>query len=223
MNIGIGACAVLAFLGLTFQAHAPGQPATAKRVGTVEGRVVNSKGLPVEGATVYAAPTEESELIQNGLMAAATSDDQGRFVLRNVVVGTNMILGSKEEEAYCSTLYAPFVQNFAELPRVVVQEEVVSRGVVVTLPSCATLHGVITDRTTGSPIPEAQIHLIRQDNPNLDLITSPDIDGKFRFVLPKLPYTIEVYISGYKTWKRADIKMDPGTAANISIQLEKIP
>jgi hypothetical protein len=222
MRIRVSACTLLVLLVLFLNAAAQDQtPASAPGFGVIEGKVVNSKGLPVEGAMVYAAPSGEQRVPPNTKLVTAVSDEKGQFVLHHVLAGTNIIMAGKEEEGYCNTLYAPFVENPAGLPKVLVTEERISQGVIVVLSSCAKLSGLVSDRGTGTPIPEAQIHLIREDNQDLDLRTSPDIDGKFQFIVPKVPYTIEVSAPGYKKWKRSGITLEPRTETNMNVRLEK--
>ena len=222
MPIRVGAHILLVLLSLLLNAEAQDQaPAAGPGFGVIEGKVVNKNGLPVEGAKVYAAPSGEQRIPPNTKLATSVSDEKGQFIVHHVLAGTNIIMAGKEEEGYCNTLYAPFVENLAGLPRVLVAEARVSQGVTIVLSSCAKLSGLVSDQETSTPIPEAQIHLIREDYPDLDLRTSPDIDGKFQFVVPKVPYTIEVSAPGYKKWKRSGITLEPQTETNMSVRLEK--
>lgn len=195
-----------------------GQVMTEPGFGAVEGMVMNATGRPVAGAKVYAAPVGREDL--RGRLTTATSDQEGRFVIPHVLAGTAMIMARKEEEGYCNTLYALFVENLATLPTVTVAEGQVSRGVSVVLPSCAKLNGTVKDRKSGALIPEAHIRLSREDNPHLDLRMS--VDGQFQFVLPKLPYTIEVDAPGYRAWKKSGFKLEPDTVTTIEVYLDRV-
>jgi Carboxypeptidase regulatory-like domain len=215
-----GTLLALSYLFLNVQAQQQA-PAAGPGFGVIAGKVVNQKGLPVEGANVYAAPSGEQRIPPNTKLVTAVSDEKGQFLLHHVLAGTNIVMAGKEEEGYCNTLYAPFVENVARLPKVLVEKERISQGVIVVLSSCAKLSGLVSDLGTGTPIPEAQIHLMREDSQDLDLRTSPDTDGKFQFIVPKVPYTIEVSAPGYKTWKKSGITLEPETETNMNVQLEK--
>jgi hypothetical protein len=215
-----GTLLALSYLFLNVGAQEQAQ-AAGPGFGVIEGRVVNNKGLTVEGARVYAAPSGEQRVPPNTKLVSAVSDEKGQFILHHVLAGTNILMAGKEEEGYCNTLYAPFVENLAGLPKVLVVKERSSQGVTVVLSSCAKLSGLVSDQETGTPIPEAQIHLIREDDQDLDLRTSPDIDGKFQFIVPKVPYTIEVSAPGYKEWKRSGIKLEPQTETDMNVRLRR--
>ena len=186
--------------------------------GAVEGRVINEKGLPVPGARVYIAPLGSPD---PGKLMHTLSGEGGTFLFPNAIAGTNILMAGKEEEGYCNSLYAPFVANPSALPRVVVTPGKDSRGIVITLRDCANLSGRVVDFDTGEGISGAQIRLARVDDPFLDVRTSPDINGNFEFVLPDLPYLLEITAPGYGSWQRSGILLKPHSALKVNARLKK--
>lgn len=214
VTIVIAAC-------LFFELDAQTPSSSAGKLGAIEGKVVDSKGGPIAGARVYAAPLGGAETRPNGKLVYAVSDENGQFLLQSVGAGTNILMSGKQEEGYCDTLYAPFTENIGALPKIVVKDGETSRGIVLVLSSCGILEAEVSEQLTGAPIPSAQIHLIREDNPDLDLRTSPDRNGKFKFVLPKIPYTIEVSAPGFKMWRKTGIVLGPNE--NFKLKIELVP
>jgi hypothetical protein len=189
--------------------------------GTIEGTVLDQNGLPVRGARVYAEPIDGVNTNHGTRLNSAVSDTNGKFVLPGVVAGLNLVMAGKEQEGFCNTLFAALTEDVAVVPRVVVTAGEVSRGVAVVLSTCAKLSGTVSDATTGMPMPGAQIRLIREDDPKLDVLIASNRYGKFEFTVPNIPYTLEVSAPGYEGWKRSGIRLAAKGMADLEIRLRK--
>ena len=120
---------------------------------------------PVQNVEVYCQPVAEPGM---GGRASVLTDSDGRFFLDRVIPGTNTIHASKPDDGYPDTLFAFFVTDANEIPRVPVVENEVTAGVIVRLgPRHGRLTGSILDAETGVAIVRSAIRLYHQRNPDM--------------------------------------------------------
>jgi hypothetical protein len=179
-------------------------------VGIVEGKVLDwTTGRPVPEARVTAEP-DDVESGRSGKVRSAVTDDAGSFLL-DLAPGSYVIAASKEQDYYPDTDTAAFASHLEALPKVSIHEGQVIRNIAVRLEKGARLIGTISDEQTNQPIVGSRIRLSRADNPKLWIETGPDTHGYFKFVIPSLPFRVEVFAPGYQNWTfKGQISGAPG-------------
>lgn len=193
----------------------------------VEGRVINSDGDVISGATVSA------EFDGAGAMAIQTtlSDKDGNFRIPIRQMGNYTVSGSKEEDGYPLTVSGFHQQvSLDQIPKLTFTECKVVTDVVLQLGRKAPMiEGAVTDRVTGQSIKRATITLRRADNPELLYQTSTNEanPGSFRLAVSTAPFTIEVESAKYEAWtssndgdERSDsLMVAPGQTKKLKIAL----
>ncbi len=194
-------------------------------LGAIEGRVIDVQtGRPVPKARVMAEPDDGAA---SGKLISTLSDIQGNFFLNDVSPGKYVIPAAMEEENYPDADNAAFAVDLRALPRVLVTEGQVTRGVVVRVEKGGKLLGVVLDSQTRQPIVTSRIRLTRVDNPNLWIEVGPDESGRFQFVIPARPFRLEVSAPGYRAWnfsgetKTGALLLKPESVENVTVALEK--
>jgi hypothetical protein len=119
-----------------------------------------------------------------------------------------------------------------QIPKLSIAERKTITGVILQLGQrAARLEGNIREAVTGQEIKHATITLHRADNPELLYRTSTEEShhGKFKLVVPPVPFTLEVESEGYECWtyggdrvqKAEPIKLNQGESKNLQIALHK--
>lgn len=166
--------------------------------GAIAGQVLDAEGQPVAGFDVFAANVD----LLTGALITATTDKQGKFLIKGLPPGTYEVKGYKAD-SYPLTVSA-FHNDFAIPPRVIVYENQVTQDAEIRLaPKPARLIGLVVDIMTDKPIENALITLRRADNPASALLighNSLEEKGKFKILVPPVPFTIEVKAPGYEDW-----------------------
>lgn len=166
--------------------------------GAIEGRVLNSDGEPVARAKV-SAENENSM----GRVISSQSDKDGYYRIETEP-GTYMVVGSKEEDGYALTISGFHQEGNINIPKVTVGPNQVIQGIDVNLGSRASiLEVVITEAVSNRPINKARIKLRRADNPEIlySIGTAAEKkNGKFKVLVPHVPFTIEISSPDYETW-----------------------
>lgn len=203
MRMLVSLCLLLVFC-LTSGAVPQVDQAESAGFGTVEGRVLDFEtGLPIPGATITAEPDDSRR--SNGKFIQVNANESGAFLLR-LPVGTYIIAASKESADYPDTDRAALASDISNLPRVVLGKAQALRNVNLRLEKGGTLEGTIIDSETQKPLLSARIRLTRDDHPKLWTETGPDIDGKFRFVIPLRPFRVQVSAPGYQDWDLSRVR-----------------
>lgn len=170
------------------------QQTISDNFGTVIGSVVDADSKPVPGARVSSTNLGAAP---SGRRFFALSDKDGKFVLRYVTPGRNEIHAFKSSAGYPDTSFAFFLTQQQEIPQVVVKAKQVVEGVIIQLgPKAGILRGKLLDSATNRPLKEAQVTLIREDDPQLYYSFSyiPD-KGKDYFELPVPPVAFRIKVS----------------------------
>lgn len=195
------------------------------RSGAITGRVVNAEGRTVAGARVYAELVGFTVI---GAIPNARTNRDGEFTIKNLAPGTYRLYGAKEEDGYAATNYS--VTDFAaDLPQASVFEDQVTRDAVVPLgPKLGRLVGHVRDVTTNELIENAWVVLRLVDNPERFTARTardpqpPRLVGRFRFLAPPTPFTIEVSAPGYEDWHHGAIQVAPDATRELNIFLRPI-
>jgi protocatechuate 3,4-dioxygenase beta subunit len=167
---------------------------------TVTGRVTNPEGEPIAGAEVVAVSARGSR----GRRPRALTDGQGSFTITGLKPGTYFLDAKKEDDGYTSLRSSFHSAGLADIPQVTVAENQTISDLIVRLgPKGAKLTGQITDAVTGEPVADAEITLRRADNPSHFYSFGPNepkMRGRFKVMVPPVPFTIEVKAPGYEDW-----------------------
>ena len=169
-------------------------------IGIIEGRVFNSEEQPVAGAKMCA----ERDDALTGRRLCSPSNDDGAFRLEVLEAGTYSVFGSKEEAGYPLTISGFHRQEGVHVPKVSIKPGQTISGVFVQLGSKAgMIEGEITDATDHKPVSRVTITLRRGDNPQIYYMIGAmerKENGKFKVLVPAIPFTIEVSSLEYETW-----------------------
>lgn len=195
--------------------------------GAIEGRVVDSDGRPVAGATVELRP--DSKTVTPDALPVARTDDTGRFFLDGLVPGDHTVFASKEEDGYPSAYQAFFLASDARPPRVAVADRQVTSVVVRLGARAARLKATVVDAVSGEPVEGAAVVLVRDDEPEASLSfgTNPR-DGSFDRLIPSVPLRLSVQAPGYREWfygadgtreKARTLRVDNDSTQELTIRL----
>jgi Carboxypeptidase regulatory-like domain len=198
--------------------------------GAVEGRVLNADGQSIAGAKIFA---ERADVLQSRLRSSY-SDKDGNYRIEIGEPGLYTIYGSKEEDGYPLNVSGFHRESSILIPKVTVTQNQVVKGVNINLGSKASaLEGVIIDATTSLPISKVTITLRRADNPEMLYrigAAEEKKGGKFKVLVPHVPFTIEVSAPGYETRTyNADgagnllesLSLNPGETKRLNITLRR--
>jgi 5-hydroxyisourate hydrolase-like protein (transthyretin family) len=167
--------------------------------GAIQGQVIDAQtGQPVAKAKVLARSDDAGSA---RILPSVLSDDNGNFFLNDISPGRYVIPASKEDAYYPDTDAAALAGDMTVLPKIVVKEGEITGNVVIRIEKGAVLLGRILDAATHQPIAAAKIRLIRADHPAWWLLSAPDLNGHFRFVVPSRPFRVEVSAPGYRMWR----------------------
>jgi len=159
----------------------------------VKGRVLDSDGLPVAGASVTASPTSPLK----GLVPTAKTDIHGEFSV--VVNQTGEFFVTAKSDDYMSTGNRFYYPNPATEALVkVVAGEPPPFATVRFGPFEGLLRIGLADVQTHEPIREAMINLCRADAPKYcHRFTSRDPRGSHGILVPDARFTIQISADGY--------------------------
>lgn len=169
-------------IGVGFQQRFP-DPDYDIRIGreqfALAGRVVDSRGQPVAGATVKHYFIDGRPL--PGILSAITETD-GRFEIAKLTVFRDN-KGTPREVG--------FSISHPDYPSTYVKAQSLQTDVTFTLPAGAAFSGTVTDKVTGRPAAGAVVTAVRLDE-HATALTGTDDDGRFKLVVPEGRYNILV-------------------------------
>ena len=124
-------------------------PAPLQSKGTIRGRVLDTGGQPVAGATVSAKDGARSRVM--------TTDVDGRFALTDVPTGSVTVDATKS--GYVQSRHGAQTSQLPALPITLTNGQVVD-GVDIVLPRTSALGGTVVDEA-GEPMEDASVQLLR--------------------------------------------------------------
>lgn len=170
-------------------------PVSAREgVGTVTGVVRNLDGTPISEAVVYAV--DYTDLRRR---VHTTTDENGRFVLRDVPAGTISIHAYKESEGYADTFFSFFTISKKAWQTVKVEDGHTTDGVTLELARYATLKLSIRNEQ-GEPV-GASLVFTRADNPQQPYSVGSDLSGNTAMLVPPTPFRLQIQADGYEVWR----------------------
>lgn len=191
--------------------------AESTKYGTIQGRVVDERGKPVQGAKVSVESMDCSEPKGRQL----TTKPDGTFSQGGLEPGRYIVAASKTEDLYPDYSSGAFNLDVASLPQVEVSAGVTSAVGDVTLPpKGGLLFGKVTN-AAGQVLLNARLRLVRSEKPSLFYETGPKEDGTFSFVLPNTPYSLQVVAPGYKGWTQPNILLIRDEKRQLDIVLDR--
>lgn len=178
---------------------------------SIRGRILYPNGKIAPGAVVLALKKDQ----MTGRILTATSDDQGRFVIAGVQIGTQYsICASKQEEGYLNPYGLPFGLSTGGLCKSVTANDS-SEVDVFLAPLAGAVEGQVRDARTGISISNGKVVVYRRlkfvrgewaiVDPH-DATWTPSVDavvdnGRFKIIgLPNGIYFLKVEVPGRPTW-----------------------
>lgn len=217
------AVGLLVLLG-GFRFAPPNPPVIGAGAAGIKGQVVDAQtGNPVAKAMVMAEPDVGQSA---GKLVSVLSDEKGNFLLNDLAPGWYVIPAAKEDEDYPNADNAAFAGQLTISPRVLVRDGEITGGVVVRIEKGAKLVGTIIDSRTHQAVVTARIRLTRADHPEWWLFSGPDLNGRFKFVIPARPFQLEVSAPGYRIWHYSGgggytLLLKQQSQENITVVLER--
>lgn len=159
---------------LTIRLPAAGSPPPGRL--TIAGRVVDASGRPVEGAAVLAVPAEGhgpggvSAGSDVRIAAAATTEEDGRFLLRGIDPGRYQVRASQPGHGDAAT-----------------EADGGDRDVKLQLPDAGRIAGRVVD-SAGAPVPAFSV-IVRRGDAGLQapvVATASVVDAEGRFTVDDL-------------------------------------
>jgi len=191
------------------------EPQAGRPEGVIRGEVIDPSGSPVPGARVYC---ERPGIVTKPI--PATTDQNGRFKIPRLKLGTYMVFASKEDAGYADTLGSFYADPPSKITLYVLQP--VADVTVRMPPQAGVLTGSVKDATSAEPIVGAQIRLTRsEDSERFVQFASQLGDGTFKRLVPAdKGIDISVSAEGYQTWKSHLDPVKSGTEINLDISMQ---
>ena len=141
----------------------PASPPASK--GTIRGRVLDTAGRPVAGATVSAK--------DGGRSPTVTTDADGRFTLLDVPAGSVTVDASKR--GYVLSRHGTQTTQLPPLPVTLANGQILD-GVDIVLPRTSAISGMVVDEA-GEPMEDASVQLLRVTRSARGGIVTMDLSG----------------------------------------------
>ncbi len=171
------------------------------QTGEIVGRVLDDKGQPVSEATVSPVKINFSF---SSVSPIVKTNINGEFKIKDMDLGRYKLSVSKEEDGYPDVGSIFYYGASATMPQVIVLGSKTTPKVLVKLgPKTPAITGRVMDAVANEPVPNVIITLRRVDDPKHFLLTGPNdlrVKGKFKILVPPVPFTIEVKALGYEDW-----------------------
>jgi hypothetical protein len=197
--------------------------AGAQQSGTIRGTVLDEKGKPVSGATVFASRTDGDDATEKSV----PTDPNGGFVITDLVWGKYTVSAEKPGAGYPRTPSA-FYGNPGAPPvleisagRASAKTKIEFRGKV------PAITGTVFDDEASVPIPAT--FLLRHAQEPANVLSVEQGPNYYILVPPGVGLTLAVSARGYKTWyypgtndyaKRTTLNVSPGQALKLNIRLD---
>ena len=203
-------------VALSVGAAARSQTTPNLALGSIHGTVLDQRGQPLDGATVFAQPEQEMRK-----QIRATSDAKGHFVLPGVPAGGVYIDAFKESDGYPYNFFAFYKPIGEQTPKVNVAPGMQTQDVVIKLgPKAATLQLDITQSDGSAVVGTAQLEFTRDDIPGPYSVGARP--HHTMFVPSLVPFRFSVTVPGYQPWNSPLITAQGGETLNIAVHLERM-
>ena len=192
-----------------------GPPEGAVREGVIRGEVIDPSGSPVRGARVYC---ERPGIVTKPI--PALTDQNGRFEIPRLKMGTYMVFASKEDAGYADTLGSFYADPPSKIT--LFAQEPVANVTVRMPPQAGVLTGSVKDATSGEPIVGAQIRLTRSEASDRYIQFASRVgDGTFKTLVPAdKGIDISVSSANHYTWKSHLDPVKSGSELNLDISMQ---
>lgn len=176
----------------------------SQQAGGIEGRVLDAEGQPLFEASVHAIRQNYNR--DKPSVPFAETDENGYFHI-TAPPGEYKIFASKESAGYPGWDLGAVYQGTVKYVEATVRVDEVRSGVELKLgPKLDIVYVTVEDALTTKSIADANITIRLTNHPDRNFVTGANEKGRFMFVSPPTPFTIEVSAPGYKSrqYKKAD-------------------
>jgi carboxypeptidase family protein len=195
--------------------------------GLIQGRVLDSHGLPIPDAQVRAFPKGDGPLSFREPFTQA--DANGNFLFKAVRPGVYVMHASKEEAGFPDSLWDFY--GGSQKNEITVRSGATSTT-TIHLAKAGTLTLRVLDTKTHKPVRAISLRMSRlHHHPNEFSTSPPGLNGLFSVLVPAaVPIEVEVLADGYEKWSytkaRPDqkfIKVESGASKPIQVALNPKP
>ena len=188
----------------------------AKDKGTIQGRVLDEKGLPLSGAKVHAEPLNGPA--REGFVRYVETNEHGQYVIDRLAWGQYKVFALKEDSDYPN----PYWSFYAQVPLLTatITRTLPVADVQVRLgPRAGILAGSVKNAITGAPV-NASIKLLRVASPDKWISTS--VAPNYRVLLPAgTEVLLEVSAPGFKPWNPGHpLLLQSGVELRLNVALQ---
>lgn len=193
-----------------------GLPANGQ-TGSIQGKVLDVRGAPVDGATVYAVNQNRMD----DSPVTSVTDGQGNFKLTKVPVGQVYVNASKSDSGQPYSLFAFYNLPGEQKPKVLVLEEQTTERVVVRLgESVGYFNLKVVDQD--EHVVWSRLVFTRADQPGE---YKRSFAGEGEVPIPPVPVSLTVTAVGFAEWHltapdgSAIVRLSPGVHRAVTARL----
>jgi hypothetical protein len=194
--------------------------------GQIEGTVVTAQRTPITGAMVY--------LFGDGRSPVTITDQNGRFVFKEVSAGSHKLVAYKESDGFPNMIWSFYSEAYRNtgVRLVNVSEKQTTRNLLISLgPKAGRLLIDVIDARTKRFIRSAEIALNHEGKPKTLMKSGTNrADRGFDILVPpSIRIEITINAPGYRPWpsggKRPErsakiISVKSGSENNITVELQ---
>jgi hypothetical protein len=201
------------------QATALGQVAPVAPVkGVIRGTVVDEKGGRVSNSTVYVSSTKGNQTLSGRLPPSARSDQQGHFVIRELILDEYEVTAYNDEQAY-PDLMGTWLSFYKPAPKPRVRLTAAQPEAAVELrlgPKVGILMGTIDDATTGQGL-DACAGFSSSHTQAVN--TAYPVKATYRLLVPAdADIAVEFWRDGYQRWHYTSVGQASSTATRLRLR-----
>lgn len=229
--MAVSALVVLSFVLLPVVAGQSNVPASTNRPAadevTVEGKVVDSQGVPVAKAQVAFYPYSGGH---SGPFPGAVTADDGSFVMHMQPLGEGAVSAWKIEAGFPNAVMTLYGKGRPSEQKI--NATVAASPIHVDLSfedPDAVVDWKVLSKADKSPVRSVTYSVAWSDDPKVYLRGATSDIGVFKFVLPRHPVQITVGAPGFRDWTSAGsgefggpVSFTPGTKDERTILLEPV-
>jgi hypothetical protein len=187
--------------------------------GSIEGIIVDDKGIPIANASVYASNYED---VHKRIDTSA--DSNGMFKMQGIPPGRYTVFAYKEDAGY-PDLFFSFFNYYKDAWKFVdISPGQAIKDIRLNLGSVYPALNINIQDDKGNPI-GATLTFIRLDDPMHPYSRGASSTGKY--LVPPIKFRLEIHAEGYTTWQYTNkssttIYLHSGEVLSINAVLKKL-